>query len=50
MRQSTHPSLWFQFQLINRLENEFHKMEVQWSEAEHIRKKYRSIKNGKVFN
>ncbi|KAG5681483.1 hypothetical protein PVAND_010915 [Polypedilum vanderplanki] len=31
--------------LITRLENEIHKMEVQWNEAEHIRKKYRLIKN-----
>jgi coiled-coil domain-containing protein 151 len=43
MRQSSNPS--FQFQLITRLENEIHKTEVQWNEAEHIRKKYRSIKN-----
>ncbi|CRK98896.1 CLUMA_CG012116, isoform A [Clunio marinus] len=31
--------------LITRLENEIHKMEVQWNEAEHIRKKYHCIKN-----
>lgn len=46
MRQS--PS--FQFQLITRLENEIHKTEVQWNEAEHIRKKYRSIKNSLMMD
>ena len=43
-----HPS--FEFQLITRLENEIHKTEVQWNEAEHIRKKYRSIKNSLMMD
>lgn len=30
--------------LITHLENEIHRTSVQWSEAEHIRKKYRGIK------
>lgn len=30
--------------LICHLENEIHRTNVQWMEAEHIRKKYRSIK------
>lgn len=38
------------FQLITRLENEIHKMEVQWNEAEHIRKKYRAIKNSLMMD
>jgi hypothetical protein len=32
-------------QLVTRLENEIHKTEVIWSEAENIRKKYRAIKS-----
>ena len=40
----------FIFQLITRLENETHKMEVQWNEAEHIRKKYRAIKNSLMMD
>lgn len=31
--------------MVTRLENEIHKTEVQWNEAEHIRKKYRAIKS-----
>lgn len=31
--------------LITRLENEIHKTEVQFNEAEHIRKKYKAIKS-----
>jgi coiled-coil domain-containing protein 151 len=37
-------------QLVTRLENEIHKMEVQWNEAEHIRKKYRSIKSSLMMD
>ncbi|CAO1412563.1 unnamed protein product [Diamesa serratosioi] len=36
--------------LITRLENEIHKTEVQWTEAEHIRKKYRSIKSSLMMD
>lgn len=37
-------------QLITRLENEIHKTEVQWTEAEHIRKKYRAIKSSLMMD
>lgn len=39
----------FNAKLICHLENEIHRVSVQWMEAEHIRKKYRAIK-GSLMN